>query len=143
MAVVNEHGENKGPSSSFADGNFSDSRYSLSSCKDSNNVRHFLDFLYINIFIQQLLAKNNTFNRPDINCKSNNLIYLRTSENCGPQYVGETALALNKRMNIHLILNGCGYDEDGELHKDILTKKAGQGGFLDKDFMYILSIWTS
>ena len=36
-----------------------------------------------------------------IYCKSNNLIYLLTCENRGLQCVGETALALNKRMNIH------------------------------------------
>ena len=37
---------------------------------------------------------------------------------------------------MHLILDGHGYDEDGELHKDILTKRQDREDFLDKD-MYI------
>ena len=59
--------------------------------------------LYISIFIQQSLAKKNVFNSPksNINCKSKNLIYLPTCENCGLQYVDETALTLSKAMNIH------------------------------------------
>ena len=34
LSAVNEHGEDGGPSASFADGNFSDSGYSLPRCKD-------------------------------------------------------------------------------------------------------------
>ena len=57
---MNKNGKDGGPSTSFADENFSDSGYFRSSCK-TQNERHVLDFLYINIFIQQLLIKNITF----------------------------------------------------------------------------------
>ena len=40
-----------GSASPFADGNFLNSGYCLSRCKDSKNVGYFLDFLYINKFI--------------------------------------------------------------------------------------------
>ena len=119
------------------------------------------DILYLDVKTQDVDVarggKKHIFNSPNtnINCKSNNLIYLLTCESCGLQYVGETALALNKRMNIHrtskkgrdhiishfkeccqessffiqviCILAGSGYDEDGELDKDILIKRLDRG----------------
>ena len=36
-----------------------------------------------------------------ISCHSQNLIYLLTCNNCNLQYVGETTIPLNKRINIH------------------------------------------
>ena len=44
----------------------------------------------------------------NINCHSQNLIYLLTCSNCNLQYVGETTLPLHKRINIHRVAKtGC------------------------------------
>ena len=44
----------------------------------------------------------------DINCKSQNFIYLITCRSCFCQYVGETCIPLNKRLNIHrTATSGC------------------------------------
>ena len=37
----------------------------------------------------------------NLNCKSQNVIYLMTCDNCNVQYVGETTTPLNERMNRH------------------------------------------
>ena len=44
----------------------------------------------------------------DINCKSQNFIYLLTCTSCFCQYIGETCIPLNKRLNIHrTATSGC------------------------------------
>ena len=46
----------------------------------------------------------------NLNCHSQNLIYLLSCNNCNIQYVGETALPLHKRINIHRkAKTGCEY----------------------------------
>ena len=37
----------------------------------------------------------------EVNCKLQNYIYLLTCTGCGIQYVGESIIPINKRMNIH------------------------------------------
>ena len=46
----------------------------------------------------------------NLNCHSQNLIYLLSCNNCNIQYVGETAIPLHKRINIHRkAKTGCEY----------------------------------
>ena len=86
----------------------------------------------------------------NINCHSQNLIYLLTCEGCHLQHVGETTQPLNKRMNLHRtsksgckniinhykngcigftfsiqvieILEGTGYNEIDEVDEDLRKK---------------------
>ena len=37
----------------------------------------------------------------NINCHSQNLVYILTCQGCNQQYVGETTIPLHKRINIH------------------------------------------
>lgn len=79
-----------GRSASFVDGNFSDLEYSISGCKDwicetcpkRSSQKFFHSIVY---------SKDRIFNPPrsKSNCKSSNLIYVITCENCGVQYLGE------------------------------------------------------
>ena len=45
--------------------------------------------------------KSVNFSDSPITCKSQNFIYLLTCEHCNIQYVGETTIPMNERMNIH------------------------------------------
>ena len=47
-------------------------------------------------------ATGNTFElRHNMNCKSENLVYLITCKKCSLQYVGQTTQQVSKRMNSH------------------------------------------
>ena len=39
--------------------------------------------------------------RVKVNCKTRNVVYLMTCKQCQKQYVGETKLQLNQRINLH------------------------------------------
>ena len=90
-------------------------------------------------------------NQEVITCKSQNLVYLLSCEGCNIQYIGETTIPLNKRMNIHRTskkgcehfiehfssecsghsfsiqviekLPGSGYDQLGDVCSDLLEKR--------------------
>ena len=48
--------------------------------------------------------------KENISCHTNNLDYLLTCNKCNIQYVGETALPLHKRIDIHRTAKeGCEY----------------------------------
>ena len=102
-AGVNEQNEERGPSNSFADGGFSDSGYSISRCKD-RRCKTCPRLLIQKFFYSTVTGKRHSIVNPqnkNISCKIENIIYLLTCESCFLQYVGETAMALNLRMNIH------------------------------------------
>ena len=92
-----------------------------------------------------------------ITCKSQNLVYLLTCENCNIQYVGETTSALHMRMNVHRTsksgcehfiehfsnvctnksfsiqviekLSGNGYDEIGDVSSEMTDKRLEREDF--------------
>ena len=98
LAGVNEYHEEGGPSISFAEGNFSNSGYSFSKCKD-RRCKTCPRLSQNNYFYSTITGKKHFIINPankNINCKTENLIYLLTCEKCFLQYVGETAMPLNK-----------------------------------------------
>ena len=92
-----------------------------------------------------------------ITCKTKNIVYLLSCECCNMQYVGETTIALNERMNIHRTsksgcenfiehfsevcskksfsihviekLSGDGYDELGEVCSEMRDKRLEREDF--------------
>ena len=102
-AGVNNYNEDGGPSVLFAEGNFSNSGYAISKCKDER-CKTCPRLSTDKVFYSTITGKTHIIANPlkvNISCKASNLIYLLTCESCGLQYVGETAMILNKRMNIH------------------------------------------
>ena len=97
-AGVSDYKEEEGPSVSFAERNFLNSRYTMSKCKDKR-CKICPRLSTDKIFYSSITGKTHIIINPlnvNISCKASNLIYLLTCENCGLQYVGETALTLNK-----------------------------------------------
>ncbi len=86
-----------------ARGPVSDASYSISFCKDKR-------CLTCKTLKLEKQVRSNTTNRTyklknptgeNLNCHSQNIVYLCTCLCCNIQYVGETAIPIHKRFNIH------------------------------------------
>ncbi len=86
-----------------ARGRVSDASYSISFCKDSRC------FTCKTFMLEKTIVSNVTHRKYEVinhtgenlNCHSQNIVYLCTCLCCGIQYVGETAIPFHKRVNIH------------------------------------------
>ena len=102
-AVVNSFTEVGTPSSEMANGVHLTDTYNVAPC--GATLCKTCDILvthktYTSNVTNKIFAVKN-HSGENLSCKSQNLIYLLSCKNCNLQYVGETILPLNKRMNIH------------------------------------------
>ena len=92
-----------GTLSTIIQGRKLDSRYNVSCCKNKRCMT------CKNLNTSKIIISNVTHRKYEavsyvnefLNCHTQNLIYLSTCLKCGIQYVGETAIPLHKRVNIH------------------------------------------
>ena len=102
-SVVTRETEDGTPSSELANGNFSTNSFTVSPCGAS---RCKTCSMLVNSYEYSSNVTNRTYkvlnhSKENLSCKSQNIIYLLACKNCNMQYVGETTIPLNKRMNIH------------------------------------------
>ena len=85
-------------------------RYAISRCQSRRCMTcpNFTTSKTFSSTVTQKTEKIINHSQENINCHSQNLIYLLTCSNCNVQYVGETTLPLHKRINIHRVAKtGC------------------------------------
>ena len=109
-AVVVDNNEAGSPSVVAANGNHLVASFTIGKCKKPRCMTCPLFSTNYN-FKSNVTQKNYTLENPsgeNLNCQSQNVIYLLTCNNCNIQYVGETTTRLNERMNRHrTATSGC------------------------------------
>ena len=101
--VVDDNTEVGSPSVITANGNSSVASFTLSKC-NKPRCKTCAFFLENKNIQSNVTHKSYTLINPsgeNLNCQSQNVIYLMTCNNCNIQYVRETTTPLNERMNRH------------------------------------------